>query len=266
MPSWHFSLLGIQDQTGLVPLAEEYFMFPREFLQIQLLSFSCCAANNKLLCFVIYSVTLKQKRMSVKQSRNLMGPRDSHRRSQEIVKRLLFPFFCSLRLLDGVYILPMIPARLFFYNATKLWQCSGDTLLCKQCHKVTCLLFVIQTKQIVSRIPPSVCARLCLHLLPTGYSDSVWALVTSTSKPKPSEQDSGCRSAGRQIPLLVCILSCKLLCPYFLLHLSLWWLISSCPHSVLVEAKLQRCLFLQFSVDFVEAAKDNLENKGLALS
>lgn len=87
------TLLTEGGHTGLVPLAEEYFIFSWEFLQIQLLSFSCCAANNKLLCFVIFSVSLKQKRMSVKQSRNLIGPRDSYRRSQEIVKLLLFPFF-----------------------------------------------------------------------------------------------------------------------------------------------------------------------------
>lgn len=156
-----------------------FFILPGFFLPFQ--CYHLVVAQLTTICsvFVICSVALKQKRMSVKQSRMIMSPMDSHRRSQEIVKQL---FYTKI-----MFRFQRDTRKALLYNATKPWKYGGDTVLCKQCQEVTCLLFVLQTKQIVSHIPPSVCARLCLHLVPTGYIDSVWVLVRSTSKHKSSE-------------------------------------------------------------------------------
>lgn len=52
----------------------------------------------------------------------------------------------------------------------------------------------------VSCISLSVPPRLCLHLVPIGCIDRIWALVTSTSAHKTSEWDSSCHYRGSQIP------------------------------------------------------------------
>lgn len=82
-------------RTGLVPLAEKYFIFSWEFLQIQLLSFSCCAANNKLLCFVIYSVTRKTKTHECEAIQKLNGPQGFVQKITGNRKTAYFSFFIA---------------------------------------------------------------------------------------------------------------------------------------------------------------------------
>lgn len=174
----HFVTLA----SSLSSFWDEQLFILQGFLPFQ--CYHLVVAQLTTICsvFVICSVALKRKRMSVKQSRNIMSPMDSHRRSQEIVKQLFYT-----KIVGSCLDSSTDTRKALLYNATKPWKYGGDTVLCKQCQEVTCLLFVLQTKQIVSHIPPSVCARLCLHLVPTGYIDSVWVLVRSTSKHKSSE-------------------------------------------------------------------------------
>lgn len=152
------------------------------FFAISVLSFSCCTANNNLLCFCDLFCSTKAKTYECEAIQKHNEP---HGFTQKITGNrktaflhqdcwIMFRFFHRYQ-------------KALLHNATKAWKYGGDTVLCKQCQEVTCLLFVLQTKQIVSHIPPSVCARLCLHLVPTGYIDSVWVLVRSTSKHKSSE-------------------------------------------------------------------------------
>lgn len=89
---------------------------------------------------------------------------------------------------------------------------SGDTLLCKQCQVSHMSPPRPPDKtDSASHIPSPVCPRLCLHLVPIGSNDRVWALVTSNSQHKASEWDSGCHYRGSWLPpawayLILCFL------------------------------------------------------------
>lgn len=143
--------------------------------------------------------------MSLKPSKNTMCPINPQRRSQEIINQIInqscSPFYTkngggSCQDFSTNTRRSRIPE-----NAAMPSDYSGDTLLCKQCQVSHMSPSRPPDKtDSASHIPSSVCPRLCLHLVPIGSNDRVWALVTSDSQHKASEWDSGCHYRGSWLP------------------------------------------------------------------